>query len=660
MVGQSLRRVLRATAFVAPLVGVGSGIAGAPTQSAKFSAADAKTSDWFARSVAYSGDTALVGAPYADYYRGAAYVFVRMGTTWTQQAKFTDPDVQIADEFGFSVAIDGDTAVVGQFVDQSFSIADLDGAAFVYARTNDTWTPQAKLMSPTPSFGDHFGRSVALAGDTVVVGAWGDDAKPGAAYVFVRTGTDWTQQAKLTADDGAAADRFGLSVAIEGDTVAVGANGADGGRGAVYVFARSGPTWTQEAKLTSSDLSIYDGLGATVAVAGDTLLAGESVPFEAAVFVFTRTGTTWSQQAKLEPADSAVADFGVSIALRGDTAVVGMSYVQGAAYVFRRSGATWTQRAKVTTADEMPDDFYPYGYSFGVGVAAADETRVVIGAPPVAAVYAFDLPAGAGPPQGYCLATKVRARFDAEHPEKSALVVSGTLETGPGWPDFYGPATFDLGGIHLDVPEFVEQGDALTYGSDGFALTVAPAKYRGSRATFRVKAVGDLAGKVARDGPLTLRFKNTTHDLNGTVRLAAGALAPRGVVAPDLAVLGAVVAYRSSTTGPHERGMRLTLGFASDGVVPATAEDLTVSIGGAFAEALRDGWGRRGGAWVRRAKGPGITRATIDYVRGTITIVGSRLGLGWIDGPVAVTITRGSDVRTATVRMVRRETRLSY
>src|SRR6185369_2989796 len=145
-------------------------------------------------------------------------------------------------------------------------------------------------------------------------------------------------------------------------------------------------------------------------------------------------------------------------------------------------------------------------------------------------------------------------------------------------------------------------------------------------ARFSAKAVGDLAGNVALDGPLTLRFANAAHDLAGTATLVAGALRPRAVTTPDLSVLAAA----ATAKGGGRDTLHLTLGFATDGVVPVAAEDLTIGFGGTFTTPplTAASFVRKGGAYVLAAKAPGITKATIDYAKGTITIAGKGLDLG--------------------------------
>jgi len=326
---------------------------GSWTQQAKLMASDAQSSDRFGGSVAVSGDTAVIGASNADAGgsgAGAAYVFTRTGGSWTQQAKLMASDAQANDNFGYSVAVSGDTAVIGApYEDTGGSDA---GAVYVFTRTGGSWTQQAKLMASDAQANDNFGYSVAVSGDTAVIGArleatGGSGA--GAAYVFTRTGGSWTQQAKLMASDAQVNDYFGWSVAVSGDTAVIGAQFEDtggSGAGAAYVFTRTGGSWTQQAKLMASDAQANDNFGYSVSVSGDTAVIGARLEDTGgsgagAAYVFTRTGGSWTQQAKLMASDAQANDvFGWSVAVSGDTAVIGAPYEDtggsdaGAVYVF--------------------------------------------------------------------------------------------------------------------------------------------------------------------------------------------------------------------------------------------------------------------------------------------------------------------------------------
>lgn len=321
-------------------------------------ASDGDSNDQFGHAVALDGDTALVGAPKAS----KAYVFVRTGPgTWAEQAKLTATDTKPADRFGWSVALDGDRALIGA---RTADNADRDnsGAAYVFVRSETgTWSEQAKLFAEEGTGGDLFGSAVALDGDTALIGARADKeaggGKAGAAYVFTFNATGaWSQKAKFLASDGAEGDQFGWDVALENATALIGArsddneNGADAG--AAYVFVRTGTGWEEQAKLTASDGGDQDSFGASVALDGDGALIGVDSAKNAtgtatgAAYAFHRSAPgTWDQQVKLTASDGQDGDqLGWSVALDWDTALVGAPLDDnvkggdaGSAYVFALS-----------------------------------------------------------------------------------------------------------------------------------------------------------------------------------------------------------------------------------------------------------------------------------------------------------------------------------
>jgi len=354
------------------------------TEMQKLLASDGAVDDEFGYSVSLSGDTALIGAG-GDDGKGSAYVFTRTGTTWSQQAKLLASDGAAEDFFGLDVSLSGDTALIGAPGDDDNGVNS--GSAYVFIRTGTTWSQQQKLLASDGAAYDYFGYSVSLDGNTALIGARGDESNTGSAYVFTRTGTTWAQQTKLLASDGGYDDRFGWTVSLDGDTALIAAPLDDissvDNAGSAYVFTRTGTTWTQQAKLLASDGAINDCFGWSVSLDGNTALIG--VPFGSgnenstgSAYVFTRTGTTWIQQQKLFASDGAADDFfGWTVALADDTALIGAQFFisnqSGSAYVFTRIGTTWTQQQKLNASDGAAEDYF--GWS-----VALDGNTALIGA----------------------------------------------------------------------------------------------------------------------------------------------------------------------------------------------------------------------------------------------------------------------------------------
>ena len=322
-------------------------------QQAKLLASDGSAEDLFGSSVSLSDDTALIGAVNDDDngdQSGSVYVFIRTGSNWAQQAKLLVADSAADDQFGYSLSLDGDTALIGVANDDDNG--DQSGSAYVFTRTGSNWTQQAKLLASDGTINDFFGGSVSISHNNVLIGAHGDDDngdQSGSAYVFTRTGSNWTQQAKLLALDGAAGDYFGWSVSLSGDSALIGADGDDEqgeSSGSAYVFTRTGSNWTQQAKLLAPKGTAYDSFGWCISLSGDIALIG--APFDddkgdqsGSAYVFTRTGSDWTQQAKLLALDGTVADrFGWRLSLSNDTALFGVKWDgdngvdSGSVYVF--------------------------------------------------------------------------------------------------------------------------------------------------------------------------------------------------------------------------------------------------------------------------------------------------------------------------------------
>lgn len=360
----------------------------------------------FGASVALSGNTALVGAPGGYTYPftngytlpGNAYVFERTGTTWTQQATLTSVDVDALDQFGYSVSLDQNTAVVGAFRDDTAAGTDA-GSAFVFVRNGAAWSQQAKLAANNATVGASFGFSVAVSGNTALVGAANNDYSPShptaeRAYVFTRSGSSWSQQAALVASDGVSGDRFGIGVALNGNTAVVGASWADTAVGQnvgkAYVYVRSGTVWSEQAKVLSQTPFTDARFGKTVATSGSTVVIGADTgggygsggSDRGSACVFVQNGVTWDQQAVLAARYAGdYGSLGSSVAMSGDTALIGAPWEDtaagedtGGAYIFVRKPEGWVQTTKLTAPDGAMYD------RFGDSVSI-DGDNALIGAP---------------------------------------------------------------------------------------------------------------------------------------------------------------------------------------------------------------------------------------------------------------------------------------
>ena len=295
---------------------------------------------------------------------------------WVQRAKLIANGGQADDIFGCAIAIDGDTVVVGASSHTVGTAAEA-GAAYVFEKPASGWaatsTYSAKLTASGGAAHERFGNSVAVSGNTVVVGAYLADGRYGAAFVFQKPLTggwqDTSTAAKLTASDRAYPDEFGNSVAIDGDTVVVGAHYKDTVTGAAYVFTKGGSLFwtskTETAKLTADDGEDYDYFGHSVAVNGDTVVVGanQDDTMTGAAYVFEKPliggWQDTSTAAKLTAGDGANYDyFGQSVAISGDTVVVGADHdgnLQGSVYVFEKPVGAWAttsaHTAKLTASD---------------------------------------------------------------------------------------------------------------------------------------------------------------------------------------------------------------------------------------------------------------------------------------------------------------------
>ncbi len=320
--------------------------------------------------VSMDGDFLAVGDD--QLTPGVVYVYQLAGGNWTYDATLVPPPGQQTFIFGRSISLNGDTLAVGAPGDRTYGSGA--GATFVFVRSLSVWNLQAVLFASDAAPLDAFGMSVSCSGDSLLIGAGGNDdlgADSGSAYVFTRSSGIWTEQQKLLTNDGQSGDVFGESVALEGDVAIIGAPyDADQGleTGSVYAFRRAGLLWTQASKLLSPIPHPNDHFGYSVAIDSGTVLIGEpgalALGFPPAGYCFVQAGNNWVFQAKLQPLGPTPAapsgSAGVSIDVSGDWAVIGVPSADlygnypflasdaGLAFVFERQGVTWTQIGNVT------------------------------------------------------------------------------------------------------------------------------------------------------------------------------------------------------------------------------------------------------------------------------------------------------------------------
>ncbi len=360
---------------------------------AKLTASDLAPLDHFAYSVALSADRALIGSPLHNALgnnSGAATVFRWTAADgWMQEASLAPADLAPLDQFGYSVALSGNRALIGSPLHNA--VGDDSGAATVFRWTAaDGWMQEARLIPADLAPLDHFGYSVALSGNRALIGSPLHNAvgnNSGAATVFRWTPADgWMQEGHLLPDDLAPLDQFGYSVALSGDRALIGSplhNAVGDDSGAAYVYRWTAATgWMLEAKLTPADLAPLDQFGYSVALSGDTAIIGSPLHNEVgddsgAAYAFRWTAADgWMLEAKLTPAELAPLDhFGHAVSIRQNAAVIGsplrneIGNNSGTAYLFSRTGAMWTEEVELTTTDLAPLDTFGGAVSIDCGAA---------------------------------------------------------------------------------------------------------------------------------------------------------------------------------------------------------------------------------------------------------------------------------------------------
>ncbi len=315
-------------------------------------ASDADSADFFGYSVDLSGDTLIVGAvgdEEGGLNSGSAYIFKNTGSGWIEVAKLTADDAAPGDLFGVNVSISGNVAVVGASRCVHGGIAS--GAVYVFEDTGAGWLQVAKLSASGTGDGDFFGHSVSISGMSIIVGAHGHDGggvDSGSAYIFSRVDGEWWETARLTPSDAGLGSHFGNAVAISGDTAVVGAAQA-GGLGAAYVFQNSGGEWIQVARLAAPDGAADDRFGISVDIEGNRVVVGSHLDDDngsdsGSIYIFKNTATGWAQIAKLSSASALANDFfGLDVGISGDSVIAGSpgdddgGLSSGSSVIFQRS-----------------------------------------------------------------------------------------------------------------------------------------------------------------------------------------------------------------------------------------------------------------------------------------------------------------------------------
>jgi hypothetical protein len=431
----------------------------------------------FGHAVALDGDTLAVGASDPSCATGvngnqtnrgcpgagAVYVFTRTGEMWSQQAYLKASNTEAADAFGMSVSLSGDTLAVGAPQEdscargingnQADNTCQTTGAVYVFTRSGSTWSQEAYVKASNTANIDpvnamFFGQTVSVSGNTLAVGAWAEAScaigingnqfdnrclLSGAVYIFTRSNNVWTQEAYVKASNTAFDHSFGVEVALDGDTLAVGATGEAGcatgingsqlnssncGRaGAVYVFTRTAGVWSQQAYVKASNTSAGDEFGQSLGLKGDILIVGapaedscatgidgnqtdEGCDARGAVYIFTRANSLWSQDAYVKPLPVDSEPFGIFgrvLAFDGTTLAVSIvdnncargfnpspgsndCHAAGAVFLFSRTATSWAQQVYVKASNTDMFDFFGGANSIGDGIAIAGNT-LAVGAP---------------------------------------------------------------------------------------------------------------------------------------------------------------------------------------------------------------------------------------------------------------------------------------
>ena len=358
-------------------------------ESQKLLPGDLEQGDRFGTAVSVDGEIAIIGAS-QHAQMGAVYIYSWSGIAWDQEIKLSNPDSDLDDRFGSSVAISGDVLIVGAELDDN--LGNNSGTAYIFRNGPDGWIVEQELVAFDGAAGDFFGVAVWIDGDVAIVGAVGDDDNdvgPGSAYIYRFDGKAWVEEQKLLPSP-PGSNQFGAFVSISGDAAIVGAywdgdNGFQSGAAYIYRYDANSKVWLQETKLHDPNGASQDNFGWSVAINGDVVIVGargddDNGDNAGSAFIYRLSGKVWLQQAMLVASDGNSADrFGYSVDVSGDMAICGAwngdgnETDSGSAYIFQFVGTDWIEQAKLQASDGSDNDQFGFWSSI-------DNTWAIVGA----------------------------------------------------------------------------------------------------------------------------------------------------------------------------------------------------------------------------------------------------------------------------------------
>lgn len=386
----------------------------------KVCASDREANDNYSFSVAIDGDYAIVGAYQEDEdtlneatlsNAGSAYIYKNEAGTWVEMQKIVASDRSSIDNFGYSVAINGDYVIVGAYQEDNDVVGgntmSNSGSAYIFKNIAGEWTEMQKIVASDRNTDDFFGASVSISGEYAVIGAYQEDenasgnstmSNSGSAYIFHNVSDTWSEVQKIVASDRSAVDYFGLSVSMSGDYLIVGAYSEDenvagsatlNNAGSAYIFKNNAGTWAQSQKIVASDRGAEDFFGYSVSISGNVAIVGAyqedhntsgsaNLANSGSAYIYTRNGSTWTQSQKLVASDRDEGDqFGYAVSICGDYAIVGSSlededisgensfFNAGSAYIYKNVAGSWSQAQKIVPSDRANSDLF--GTSVAIG-----------------------------------------------------------------------------------------------------------------------------------------------------------------------------------------------------------------------------------------------------------------------------------------------------